>query len=116
MGAGLGHGFQHDGLRRIGLYAVVDGKVDLGAVHGGECGVEQVRAGDARIGDQEDAGSKVAPRDVPKIIRIVDQAALVTALAFALGNPDLEPSAEHILANLSQRMAQSLRNWAGAAA
>lgn len=53
--------------------------------------------------------TKVAPRDVPKIIRILDQAALVTALAFALGNPDLEPSAEHILANLSQRMAQSLR-------
>lgn len=53
--------------------------------------------------------AKVAPRDVPKIIRIVDQAALVTALAFALGNPDLEPSAEHVLANLSQRMAQSLR-------
>lgn len=57
--------------------------------------------------------AKVAPRDVPKIIRIVDQAALVTALTYALGMPDLEPSAEHILANLSQRMTQSLREEIG---
>lgn len=53
--------------------------------------------------------AKLAPRDVPKVIRIVDQAALVTALTYALSVPDLEPSAEHILANLSQRMTQGLR-------
>ena len=53
--------------------------------------------------------ARVGPRDVPKIIRLVDQAQLVTALTYGSGNPDLVPSVEHILANLSQRMAQSLR-------
>ncbi len=58
--------------------------------------------------------AKLSARDVPKVIRIVDQAALVTALTFAMSNPDLEPSAEHILANLSQRMTQTLREEIGA--
>ncbi|MGV8987337.1 MAG: flagellar motor switch protein FliG [Cypionkella sp.] len=53
--------------------------------------------------------AKLGPRDVPKAVRVVDQAALVTALTFALSIPDLEPSAEHILGNLSQRMTQTLR-------
>ena len=53
--------------------------------------------------------ARVGPRDVPKIIRLVDQAQLVTALTYGSGNPELVPSVEHILANLSQRMAQSLR-------
>jgi flagellar motor switch protein FliG len=53
--------------------------------------------------------AKLAPRDVPKVIRIVDQGALVVALTHALSNPELEPSAEHILSNLSQRMTQTLR-------
>jgi flagellar motor switch protein FliG len=53
--------------------------------------------------------AKLAPRDVPKVVRIVDQQALVTALAAAQGNEDQAVSAEHILANLSQRMAQGLR-------
>lgn len=57
--------------------------------------------------------AKISGRDVPKIIRILDQAALVTALGYAMANPELEPSAEHILANLSQRMAQSLREEIG---
>ena len=57
--------------------------------------------------------AKLGPRDVPKVIRIVDQAALVTALAHALSVPDLEPSAEHLLANLSQRMTQTLREEIG---
>ncbi len=52
---------------------------------------------------------KLAARDVPKVIRIVDQSALVTALTYAVANPELEPSAEHILVNLSQRMTQTLR-------
>jgi flagellar motor switch protein FliG len=43
------------------------------------------------------------------MVRVVDQQVLVTALAAAIGNPDQEPSAEHILANLSQRMTQGLR-------
>ena len=53
--------------------------------------------------------AKLAARDVPKLVRIVDQVTLVTALAAALATPDQAASAEHILANLSQRMAQSLR-------
>ncbi len=53
--------------------------------------------------------AKLAPRDVPKVVRIVDQPVLVTALAYAQSNPDHQASAEHILENLSQRMAQSLR-------
>ena len=57
--------------------------------------------------------AKVGSRDVPKVVRVVDQTALVTALTFALANPDLEPSAEHILANLSQRMTQTLREEIG---
>lgn len=53
--------------------------------------------------------ARLNPRDVPKMVRVVDQQVLVTALAAALANPHQEPSAEHILANLSQRMAQGLR-------
>ncbi len=53
--------------------------------------------------------AKLAPRDVPKVVRIIDQPVLVTALAAAMKNPEQEPCADHILANLSQRMTQSLR-------
>ncbi|MCR9150383.1 MAG: flagellar motor switch protein FliG [Rhodobacteraceae bacterium] len=50
---------------------------------------------------------RIDARDVPKIIRNVDQAVLVAALAGAKG--DDTKSAEFILANISQRMADSLR-------
>lgn len=50
---------------------------------------------------------RIEPRDVPKLLRAVDQATLVTALLGATG--DLAPVADYILSNLSQRMAQSLR-------
>ena len=53
--------------------------------------------------------AKLAPRDVPKVVRIVDQPVLVTAMAYAQSDPAHQASAEHILENLSQRMAQSLR-------
>lgn len=53
--------------------------------------------------------TRVTGRDVPKIIRIVDQPVLVTALAGAQGNQDLAASAEFLLSNMSQRMAQGLR-------
>ena len=46
---------------------------------------------------------------MPKIIRLVDQAVLVTALTGAQGNAEQAAAAEFILANMSQRMAQSLR-------
>lgn len=52
--------------------------------------------------------TRVSPRDVPKIIRVVDQPVLVNALAGASGAADAT-AAEFILANVSQRMAQALR-------
>lgn len=53
--------------------------------------------------------SRINPRDVPKIIRIMDQSVLITALCFAETNPESAATAEFILGNISQRMAQSLR-------
>lgn len=48
-------------------------------------------------------------RDVPKLIRVVDQPVLVTALAAAMTVPDQAAAAEFLLTNMSQRMAQGLR-------
>jgi len=53
--------------------------------------------------------ARLGPRDVPKVVRLVDQTLIVTALAYAMGVPDLVPSAEHVLANLSQRLTQTLK-------
>lgn len=53
--------------------------------------------------------ARLAPRDAPKITRLVEQAQLVTALSAAQGKPDLEEAAEFLLANISQRLAQGLR-------
>ncbi len=52
---------------------------------------------------------RVLARDVPKILRMVPQAMVVTALVGAQANPDQAATAEFILSNMSQRMAQSLR-------
>jgi len=52
---------------------------------------------------------RVLGRDVPKIIRVVDQPVLVTALAACGDTADLEAAADFILSNISQRMAQGLR-------
>lgn len=58
--------------------------------------------------------ARLDARDVPKIIREIDQAALVRALAAATGDGmDAErPAADFILGNMSQRMADSLREAA----
>lgn len=53
--------------------------------------------------------ARLLPRDVPKVLRLVDMPRLVTAMAGAQGNPSLAAVAEFLLANMSQRMAQSLR-------
>lgn len=53
--------------------------------------------------------TRVLARDVPKIIRLVDQAVLVTAMAGAQGNAEQSAAAEFLLGNMSQRMAQGLR-------
>lgn len=52
--------------------------------------------------------ARIEPRDIPKILRKVDQAKLILALAGSKG--EAEKSAEFILSNMSQRMAQSLRD------
>ncbi len=53
--------------------------------------------------------ARLAPRDAPKITRLVEQPLLVTALAAAQGKPGLEEAAEFLLANISQRLSQGLR-------
>lgn len=52
---------------------------------------------------------RIETRDVPKIIRMVDQLQLVNAMAFGADNPKQEAATEFLLANMSQRMAQALR-------
>lgn len=52
---------------------------------------------------------RVLGRDIPKIIRLVDQPVLVTALAACDGRDGLQEAAEFVLSNVSQRMAQGLR-------
>lgn len=52
--------------------------------------------------------ARVEARDVPKILRGIDQGRLVTALAAATTEP-LAASAEFILSNISQRMAGGLK-------
>lgn len=52
---------------------------------------------------------RLSARDVPKVVRALDQPVLVTALAAAALVPDLAETSEFILANMSQRLAQSLR-------
>lgn len=55
---------------------------------------------------------RLTPRDVPKVLRDVPQVDLVTALAASLPQPETAEgrSAEFLLANMSQRMAASLRD------
>ncbi len=52
---------------------------------------------------------RVAARDIPKVVRMVDQPSLITAFAAALGSPTLAPVVAFFLSNTSQRLAQSLR-------
>ncbi len=51
---------------------------------------------------------RIAPRDIPKVIRGIDQADLVTAIAGAT-TPELTRAAEYVLENMSGRMADALR-------
>jgi flagellar motor switch protein FliG len=52
---------------------------------------------------------RVSARDIPKVIRIVDQPTLVTALTAASSKPELADGVEFFLANMSQRMSQGIR-------
>lgn len=51
--------------------------------------------------------TRIEPRDVPKIVRAVDPAELITALAAA--KRTLGPTVEFLLGNMSKRMAEQLR-------
>lgn len=53
--------------------------------------------------------TRLAARDVPKVVRVVDNEVLVTALSYASTKADLAPVVEFMIASLSQRMGQSLR-------
>ena len=53
--------------------------------------------------------ARLNPRDAPKVTRLVEQPVLVTAIAAAQGKPELEAAAEFLLDNISQRLAQGLR-------
>lgn len=53
---------------------------------------------------------RLAARDVPKLIRLLDQPVLVTALTASLGQPGLAAAGDFLLANMSPRMAQGLRD------
>lgn len=53
--------------------------------------------------------ARIAPKDVPKIIRMVDQTTLITAFVGAEGRQAEAATVDFLLANMSQRLAQSLR-------
>jgi flagellar motor switch protein FliG len=53
--------------------------------------------------------ARLPPRDAPKITRLVEQPKIVTAFAAAQGKPELEATVEFLLENISQRLAQGLR-------
>ncbi|QYK39945.1 MAG: flagellar motor switch protein FliG [Paracoccaceae bacterium] len=57
---------------------------------------------------------RLAARDVPKVVRLVDMPAMVTALAGAQADEATAATAEYLLANMSGRMAQGLREEAAA--
>ena len=56
-----------------------------------------------------DIPHRLVPRDVPKVLRGVDQPVLIAALAGAAAAGPAAEAAEFLLANMSQRLATSLR-------
>ncbi|MFE3835501.1 flagellar motor switch protein FliG [Pseudogemmobacter sonorensis] len=52
---------------------------------------------------------RIQPRDVPKVVRLVDQPTLVNAMAFSFGRAAEEAATEFLLGSMSQRMAQLIR-------
>ena len=58
---------------------------------------------------------RVTERDVPRIVRGIDQAVLVQALGYCAGDSSMEAARDYILDNMSKRMAESLREEIGEA-
>lgn len=57
-----------------------------------------------------DIPARIVPTDIPRILREVEQPQLVTALRFSSeGGPGLQAAVEHLLSNISKRMADGLR-------
>ena len=57
-----------------------------------------------------DIPSRMQPTDIPAALRSIEPDDLNTAIAYALGEDgDLNSAAEHVLANISQRMAGQMR-------
>lgn len=54
--------------------------------------------------------ARIAPRDMPRLLRAVDPAQIITAFAAAQADPALAPVVTAILDALSPRMAQQLRD------
>jgi flagellar motor switch protein FliG len=54
--------------------------------------------------------ARIAPRDMPRLLRAIDPAQIITAFAAAQGDPVLAPVVTAILDTLSPRMAQQLRD------
>lgn len=52
---------------------------------------------------------RLMSRDVPKVVRQVNQQTLVTAMAYGADRPDLAAASEFILNGISQRMAELIR-------
>ncbi len=53
---------------------------------------------------------RLGPRDVPKVVRMVEQEVLVKALAAAAAREETSEAVQHILGNISQRLANVLRD------
>ncbi|SFB70700.1 flagellar motor switch protein FliG [Tropicimonas isoalkanivorans] len=53
--------------------------------------------------------SRVTPRDVPRIVRAIDQPVLVAALSFAAGDKMMEAARDFLLENMSKRLADAVK-------
>ncbi len=58
---------------------------------------------------------RITERDIPRIVRGIDQAVLVKALGFCEGDAGMEKARDFILENMSKRMAEALREEMGEA-
>lgn len=53
--------------------------------------------------------ARITPRDIPRIVRTIEQPVLVTALTHAATEPALAAARDFLLENMSKRMADSIR-------
>jgi flagellar motor switch protein FliG len=108
--------FDGDPVERVGAILNVANQVTRDDVMEGLQSADQAFANQVRkaIFTFVHLPHRLSPRDVPKLVRQADPAQLVTAMAAAFARPDLSYVAEFLLANMSQRMSQSLREEATA--